>query len=1202
MPNTSQPRSESALLHRIATELSAVPGILAAMDAASDRTALPRRGGSGTPLTLAEGAVAAIWEPILGVSGIFRDDDFFELGGNSLLGVQVLSRAVAQFEADLALDDLLDHPTLAAFAERIGVVRRSAGRPGTPPVHPRARQGETPLSFAQERLWFLDHLEGGNGSVYNMAFAVELSGPLDAPALERALVEIVARHEALRTTFAIRDGKPVQVVSPDPTLRLVVVELGSAPPEAQTDEVRRRSGEAAREPFDLAAGPLIRATLLRLGGGSHVLLLTVHHIVFDGWSMGIFQRELRALYEAFSGGGGAQVPPPALQYADFALWQREWLRGTVLEEQLGYWRRRLEGAPRLLELPGDRPRPAVQSYRGALHRTELGVELTGRLHELGREAGCTLFMTLLAGFSALLGRYTGERDVVVASPIANRNRVELEEIIGFFVNTLVLRMDLEGDPPFGGLLARARETATGAYDHQDLPFERLVEELRPERNLSHNPLAQVSLILQNTPSEHRQLRGIVGRQRELHAGTARFDLTLIVEEGAGGLECAWEYATDLFDGTTVARMAAHFRNLLEGAVAGPERPVWELPVLSAAERRQIVVEWNDTGVAYPPACLHHLFERQVARTPAAVAVVFGDEHLTYGELDARANRLAHHLRRAGVGPEARVAIHVERSLEMVVGVLGVLKAGGAYVPLDPGYPPERLSFMMADSGASVLLTQDRLASGAPTSGACVVRLDADWPRIADGDATAPPCGATPANLAYVIYTSGSSGTPKGVMISHDAVVNFLGAMGRMEWLTDGDSLLAVTTLSFDIAILELFLPLTLGARVVILDREAGADGESVAAALATSGATVMQATPTAWRMLVEAGWRGGTALEILCGGEPLSAQMAATLAEAGSSLWNLYGPTETTVWSALARVDAGEIGASAYCAVGWPIANTGVFVLDRHLQPVPVGVAGEIFIGGAGLARGYGNDPAKTAERFVPHPVSGRPGERLYRTGDIGRFRADGAIEVSGRSDSQIKLRGYRIEPGEVECVLRQHPAVREARVFAVRDESGEDHLAALVIPDGETMPSTRELRHHLAGRLPQFMVPGRLGVVDAFPLTPNFKVDSHLLRQVAPGGAPEPIAQAPRTPTERRLAAIWEEVIGSPPGASDDFFEIGGHSMLGARIISRVRSVFGVDLPLRSIFQTPTVASMARLVDTVLWAAEASHDRGRGDREEGLL
>ncbi len=922
-----------------------------------------------------------------------------------------------------------------------------------------ARSGGTPLSFAQERLWFLDHLEGGNGSVYNMAFAVELSGPLDAPALERALVEIVARHEALRTTFAIRDGKPVQVVSPDPTLRLVVVELGSAPPEAQTDEVRRRSGEAAREPFDLAAGPLIRATLLRLGGGSHVLLLTVHHIVFDGWSMGIFQRELRALYEAFSGGGGAQVPPPALQYADFALWQREWLRGTVLEEQLGYWRRRLEGAPRLLELPGDRPRPAVQSYRGALHRTELGVELTGRLHELGREAGCTLFMTLLAGFSALLGRYTGERDVVVASPIANRNRVELEEIIGFFVNTLVLRMDLEGDPPFGGLLARARETATGAYDHQDLPFERLVEELRPERNLSHNPLAQVSLVLQNAPEGEFELAGLRAGLLETHTATTKFDLTLFVVDGVAGLECTWEYATDLFDGTTVARMAAHFRNLLEGAVAGPERPVWELPVLSAAERRQIVVEWNDTGVAYPPACLHHLFERQVARTPAAVAVVFGDEHLTYGELDARANRLAHHLRRAGVGPEARVAIHVERSLEMVVGVLGVLKAGGAYVPLDPEYPPERLSFMMADSGASVLLTQDRLASGAPTSGACVVRLDADWPRIADGDATAPPCGATPANLAYVIYTSGSSGTPKGVMISHDAICNqILWVLGEFG-LDASDNVLLKAPFSFDPSVKEIFVPLLAGARLTVAEPGAQRDASSLAATIFGQQVTTLLVVPSLLQTLVDhpAFGRCSSLRRIWCAGEALSPALRdRCLAVVSAELCNLYGPTEASVDVSLWRCERGG-GSPLRVPIGRPVANTELYVLDPSLRPQPVGVPGELYIGGAQVARGYLGRVGLTAERFVPDPFSPRPGSRLYRTGDRVRLGADGNVEYLDRVDNQIKMRGCRIEPGEVEAVIRRHRAVRACAVVAVREPSGDTQLAAYLVADpGDSEFSTR--------------------------------------------------------------------------------------------------------------------------------------------------
>jgi amino acid adenylation domain-containing protein len=999
--------------------------------------------GFVAPRTSTEEMVADVWARVLGLERVGAHDNFFELGGHSLLATQVISRLEQAFQVKLPLRRLFEAPTVAGLAETVEVACRADGPP-PPRVRRVPREGPLPLSFSQQRLWFLDRFEPGS-PFYNIPSAVRLTGELDVAALERSLREIVRRHETLRTTFREAGGEPAQVIDPDLSLELPVVDLGGLPAAEREAEALRLAREEAQRPFDMARGPLLRATLLKLAPQEHVVLLVMHHVVSDGWSMGVFYRELAALYQGFAGGGPAPLPELPVQYADYAAWQRDWLRGEVLERQLAYWKERLAGAPAALEMPTDRPRPPVQTVRGATEPFLISGPLLARLKALCQREGCTLYMALLAAFQTLLHRYSGQEDVCVGSPVAGRTRPELEGLIGFFVNTLVLRGDLSGDPTFRELLGRAREVCLGAYAHQDLPFELLVEALQPQRDLSRTPLFQVMFILQNTPLPSLDLPGLSLSPLEADSGTAKFDLLLALAETEQGLAGNLEYNTDLFEAATARRLLGHFRNLLEAAVADPARRLSELPLLTEAERRQVLGEWSWTEAVRPEAqTVHRLFELQAEQTPEAVALVFEGEQLTYRELNARANRLAHSLRDLGVGPEVLVGICLERSADMVVALLAVLKAGGAYVPLDPAYPQERLAFMLTDAGVPLVLTQESLAAGFSGHGAWPVCVDTDAGAIArQSDDNLPPLAGAE-HLAYVIYTSGSTGRPKGVQITHGSLVNFLTSMRRRPGLGARDTLLAVTTLSFDIAALEIFLPLSVGARVEVVGREVAQDGARLAKSLAVSGATVMQATPATWRLLLEAGWLCGPGLKILCGGEPLTPELAQQLLARGASVWNLYGPTETTVWSTVHQVD----GRDGPVPIGRPIANTRVHVVDARGQPVPPGVAGELLIGGAGLARDYRGRPELTAEKFIPDPFSGRPGARLYRTGDLARWLPGGELECLGRVDHQVKIRGFRIEPGEIETALGRHPAVRQAAVIAREDTPGDRRLVAYVVPD----------------------------------------------------------------------------------------------------------------------------------------------------------
>ena len=922
-------------------------------------------------------------------------------------------------------------------------------------IPPRPAGEAPPLSFAQQRLWFLDQLEGPS-AVYNMPNAVRLDGPLDLSAFKAAFQEIVNRHEALRTNFRQENGRPLQVIHAQVACDLPFIDLYTLPEPQREATLRQFAAREARHAFDLANDRLLRLRLVRVAPDRHVLLINIHHIVSDGWSIGnVLLREVRVLYEAFSQGKPSPLPPLPVQYADFACWQREWLSDARLISQLAYWQDQLAGLPALLELPTDDPRPAVQTFAGKTHYFTIPSALVDDLKIIGQACGATLFMTLLAGFAALIARYSSQDTVVVGSPIANRRRKELELLIGFFVNTLVLRIDLAEDPSGRELLAQVRRTCLEAYRHQDVPFERLVESIQPERNLSFSPLFQSMFILQN---QNERIAGLqIGDLRittiPLETGASMFDLTLKLEETDQGLLGEIEYNTGLFDGATIERFAARYRSLLSGLVATPECPVRRLSLLDETERRQLLVEWNATRRTYPcEQTVHDLVERHAERHPDRIALVYGDASITYRELDKRAEQLARYLSGLGIGPEMLIGLCVSRSVEMVVSLLGILKAGAAYVPLDPAYPRERLAMMIAHSHLALLITQEATAEALPEAPVRRLFLDRDWAAIAAA-ATSPRTAVSvhPDNLVYVTYTSGSTGMPKGVQISHAALLNFLLAMREQPGLGADDTLLAVTTISFDIAGLELYLPLITGARIVLISGEAAADGFQLSEVLHQMLPTVMQATPATWRLLLAAGWQGPPPRRIFSGGEALSGDLAAQLLEAGAEVWNLYGPTETTIWSTATQVSR-QIDILARTnvnvSIGRPIGNTQAYILDQYFQPVPVGIHGELYIGGAGLSRGYRGQPAKTAERFLPDPFATAPGARIYKTGDVTRFLADGQIRFLGRVDHQVKIRGFRIELGEIEAILNRHPTVRNAVVVRREDQPDHQQLVAYLEVD----------------------------------------------------------------------------------------------------------------------------------------------------------
>jgi len=1039
-----------------------------------------------------------------------------------------------------------------------------------------------PVTFAQQRLWFLDQLEPNSAS-YNVTWSIQIKGQLRVEELERSLGEIVRRHEVLRTTFAEKDGGPVQRVSGAVAFELSRADLRRTSNPAE--QARSLATTEAQQPLDLTRGPLFRARLLELAAEEYVLLVTLHHIIFDGWSRRIFVQELATLYEAFCAGKPSPLPDLPLQYADYAVWQRRHFQGKTLEKQLAYWKNQLAGAPASLELPTDRPRPAVQSFRGAQETFTLPLDLITRINQISRQRNVTPFMVLLAGFQALLSRYSGQDDILVGTPIANRNRAEIEGLIGFFANTLVLRSHIPADLPFGDLLTRVKDAALGAYAHQDIPFEKLVEEIRPERSLSHNPIFQVLFSLQNAPRQAFTLAGLELKPLDVAVSTAKFDLSLFLVETPSGLRGRMEYNTDLFDEATIARMLEHYQVLLEAAVANPALPVAGLPLLTQRERRQLLIDWNSTDFDYPrDLCLHEVFEQQVERRPDAVALVHEGRSLTYAELNQRANQVAHFLKGRGVGPGQRVGIFVERSLLMMVGLLGIQKSGAAYVPLDPSYPAERLRLTLDDAQVPVLLTQESLSSSVsllsssmPEPQAEAVCLDADWAKIAAHSTANPQSGATPEDLVYVIFTSGSTGRPKGVQVPHRAVVNLLSFMTAELHMGPQDVFPALASFAFDMCIPELYLALVSGGRVIVGDKHLAANGEALAEVLRRERATIVHATPTTWNLLLEAGFTG-QGLKRVIGAEALPRDLCRRLLEADPSLYNFYGPTETTVWSAFHHFRSPE----EEIVVGRPLANTQIYILDPQGQAVPVGVPGEIHIAGDGVTGGYLNRPELTAEKFVADPFSSKPGAKMYRTGDLGRYLADGRIEFEGRIDNQVKVRGYRIELGEIEAVLGKHPAVQECAVIAREDVPGDKRLVGYVVAVPGQSPSVTELRAWVKERLPEYMTPVALVTLERFPLSPNGKVDRKHLP--APDYVRPELGRAyreARTPAEEVIAGIWAEVLKlDQVGTEDDFFELGGHSLLATQIVSRIRQAFRVELPLRAMFEAPTVAGLGERVE----------------------
>ena len=1058
---------------------------------------------------------------------------------------------------------------------------------------PPADAGEAfafPLTFQQQRLWFLEQYDPGT-ALYHIPAPLRVCGVLDAGVLERALEAVVARHEALRTVFRAVGGEPVQVVGACAPARLEVADLRALPAEEREAEMGRRVHEAARRPFDLERGPLLRLLLVRLADDEQVLLPVMHHIVSDGWSMGIFARELWALYDAFRAGRPDPLPELSLQYADVAVWQRGSMAGETLERELAWWTERLSGAPPALDLPADRPRPARRSHAGAMLERVFPPARVRALHEAARREGATLYMVLLAALDVVLARWSGAEDVLVGTPVANRPDPEVEGLVGFFANTLVVRAGLAGNPTFAEVVGRVREATLAAQEHQDVPFEKVVEALGVERDLSRTPLFQVFFILQNAGSAYAESApGLTVAPLGMEGESAKFDLTVGLRERPDGtLVMALEYATALFDAATVERFADHLETLLAAAAAAPGMRIHDLPLMPEAERRRVVEEWNATARGLSPALVHERVSARAAAAPEAVAVTGRDGTLTYGELEARSNRLARHLRSLGAGPGALVAVAVERGAAMVAALLGVLKSGAAYLPVDPDYPAGRVEHMLADSGARILLSQQLLAAALPRGGAEVVLLDAGQPWAAAHSASPLEPAAGPDDLAYVIYTSGSTGRPKGVQVRHGGVAAFLDAMAVAPGIAPEDVLLAVTTLSFDIAVLELFLPLTAGARVVVAGRGETADPALLREAIGRAGATVMQATPATWRMLAASGWTPPAGLKLLSGGETLPRELADALLAGGAELWNLYGPTETTVWSTAIRIEPG-----APVTVGRPIANTRVYVLDGYGNPTPVGVPGELVIGGAGVARGYLGKAELTAEKFVPDPFAASPEARMYRTGDRARWRADGTLELLGRLDTQVKVRGFRIELGEIESVLREHPAVADAAAAVREDAPGDARLVAYLVAAQGAALLLGELRGALRARLPEYMVPSAFVALDALPLTPNGKVDRK--RLPAPDAlADEAAYVAPATPTEEALAAIWAELLRLPRvGTAESFFDLGGHSLTATQVMARVRVALGVTLPVRVIFEARTVAELAKRVDEAKGEPPA---QGRGIR-----
>ncbi len=1254
------------------------------------------------PRTPTEELLCGIWSQILWVDKVGIYDSFFDLGGHSLLATQLISRIRDSFGVELPLNVVFETPTVSAIAERIERAKLEARYDEIPPFEKISREGELPLSFSQQRLWFLDQLEPGS-PFYNIPAAFRLIGPLNIEVFERAINEVVKRHEILRTVIKTVDGKPQQVILDENRVSIPLVDLTGIAEKQRAEEVRLLSEEEARRPFNLATGPLFRAILLRTKEDEHVVLFTMHHIISDGWSMEILVKEVGTLYQAFSRNKPSPLKELPIQYADFAHWQRKWLQGEVYEKQIEYWKTQLGDAEHVLNLPTDRPRPASQTYHGKHKAFVFPKDLAEGVRRISRQEGGTMFMTLLAAFVTLLYHYSRQEDISVGTPVANRNHSEIEGLIGFFVNTLVLRTRLDGNPTFRELLRRVRETALGAYLHQDIPFEKLVEEIQPERDLSHTPLFQVMFSLQNTSHQVIEASGLRMEALPIENKISQFDLTLMMEEREDGLHGSFEYNTDLFEDATIDRMIGHFRNLLKGIVANPQKRISDFPILSESEQYQLMVEWNQTSSDFPrEKCLHQLFEERVKKTPGATAVVSNGYSFSFAELNTRANQLAHYLRKLQVGPEVLVGLSLERSFEMLVGLLGILKAGGAYVPLDPNYPRERLDYMVRDSNISVLITESKWRRVFPEDGLKVVCLDEAWETIGQEPADDPVTGVDPDNVAYVIYTSGSTGQPKGVQVRHRSVVNHNLAVIDLFGLQPSDRVLQFATINFDAAVEEIFPTWLAGATLVLRGSEKILTGEELLELVGREKISVLDLPTAYWHELVSDLTMNHHPLPdslrlVVLGGDKASPEKLAAWNQLPGKrvrILNTYGPTETTIIST--AYDPGEPEENqdqpADLPIGRPIANTRVYVLDPWLRVVPVGVPGELHVGGEGVARGYLNRPDLTAERFIPDPFSGNEGERLYKTGDLVRYLPDGNIQFLGRVDHQVKIRGYRIEISEIEEVLLQHPAIKDVTVVAREDVPGVKRLVAYCVPKLTAKPGASdrrryvrvpfesqahlqveegrsvenrtqnlslggvsmsidspicepnqhvhillqlphdsqkmeldgvvtwqrenrvgisfvnvsaeqqeaikkvieqviqeeqifigELRGFLTAKLPEYMIPSAFVVLDEFPRTPSGKIDRRALPRpdaIRPDLKADYVA--PRTPAEKILARIWQEVLGlKEVGVKDNFFELGGDSILSIQVIAKAKQA-GLQITPVQMFQHQTIEKLAAVAGTV--------------------
>jgi amino acid adenylation domain-containing protein len=1131
---------------------------------------------AGTPT---EELLTGMWHELLGVSGVGVNENFFELGGHSLLATRLVARVRELFRVDIALRKVFERPTVKGLAATIDELLREGGAISEPIKRRSKAEGTSVLSPSQQRLWFLDQLDPQQSS-YNITSATRLQGQLNVVALEQSFNEVARRHDAMRTTFPTVAGEPVAVIhSPHDSTHIEVQDLSGLSEDERAATSTRLIDEESQQPFDLAHGPLWRAALVKLDHYNHVLLFTMHHIISDGWSLGVLVRELATCYEAFSAGSTPALPELPVQFGDYAEWLRERLDAEELERQLGYWEQRLAGVAEALEFPTDRPRLPSRSRRAGAVQFRFQPDLLSAIKSLSLRHEVTLYMTLLAAFEVLLHRHSGQKLFAVGSPVAGRNREELLGLIGFFVNSLALRSDLSGDPTFAELLARVRAEVLGAHAHSEAPFERLVERLQPSRSLDRSPLFQVMLALDNTPGAEFKLNGLEIERLSLHGGTAKYDLSLSLREEDHGLSATLTYDADLFDETTARRFIDRYAKLIESIVAEPAQRISQLSLLTE-EESQLIDEWNETQRAYESeTTVHALVEQHAQLNPDALAVAFDGNRVSYGELNARANQLAHYLRRLGSGIESRIGIMMGRSTELVVALLGVLKAGAAYVPLDPDYPAERLAFMATDAGLELALTDKPVSVDVSSGSLRVINLDETWAEIEKEDSAAPPPAlAGPDNLAYVIYTSGSTGVPKGVCVSHRSLLNLVQWHREAFAVTPRDRATQIAGLSFDASVWEIWPYLASGASLHLPNEETRVMPERLRDWLVSEAITItFLPTPLAEQAL-SLQWPPEVTLRtLLTGGDKLQKWPQSLPFQ----VINNYGPTECTVVATSGRVQ-GEQSNSAAPSIGRPIANTHIHILDDHFQRVPVGAVGEIYVGGTSLARGYHARPAITAERFIPDFTSAIAGARLYRTGDRARYLANGEIEFLGRVDNQVKLRGYRIELGEIENVLSSHPQINGCAVVAHDDSPGRRMLVAYVASQANASTINDELRALLKTRVPDYMIPAAFVVVDVLPITPNGKIDRNALAALAPQLEASGPYVAPRNATEALLVKLWLDVLGiERVGVNDNFFDLGGHSLIATQLIWEIQETFGIDLPVRSLFERPTVAVLSELIES---------------------